>query len=95
MYRMRRNYQDGTWKKGMSLTTQSYTAGEAGFKVNSHLIIGEKSVILIDAQFTRSEARGLVKKIRGTGKELKAVFITHGHPDHYFGNSFLMISNPK
>lgn len=67
------------------LEVLTHTAGEAGFLVNSHLVLGQKEAVLVDAQFTRSEAQALVQKIRKSGRALKSIFITHGHPDHYFG----------
>jgi glyoxylase-like metal-dependent hydrolase (beta-lactamase superfamily II) len=67
------------------LRVQTYTASDPGFAVNSHLIMGEKDAILVDAQFTRSEARKVVEMVRTSGKSLKAIFITHSHPDHFLG----------
>jgi glyoxylase-like metal-dependent hydrolase (beta-lactamase superfamily II) len=53
--------------------------------VTSHIIEGKNDLIVIDAQFTKSDAQALKDRIRSTGKNLKTVFVTHGHPDHYFG----------
>jgi len=63
----------------------SHTAGLAGFMVNSHLIMGEKEALLVDAQFTRSEANQVIEMIKSSSKELKQIYITHAHPDHYLG----------
>lgn len=73
----------------------THTAGDAGFDVNSHLIVGSNESILVDAQFTRSEARKVVEMIQSTGTELKAIFVTHGHPDHYFGLEVLKKAFPN
>lgn len=73
----------------------SFTANEAGFSVNSHLIEGQKEAILVDAQFTRSQAKEVVKKVKATGKTLTTIFITHAHPDHYFGLEILKKEFPK
>src|SRR5262245_61341097 len=62
-----------------------YTASPEGFQVTSTLIYGDKDAILIDAQFTLSDARRLVDTIKQTGKNLTTVYVTHSHPDHYFG----------
>ncbi len=67
------------------LKVQSFTANEAGFLVASHLIVGKKDAILVDAQFTRSQAKALAEMIKKTGKNLSTVVITHAHPDHYLG----------
>lgn len=78
-----------------SIRIKTHTASDAGFAVNSHLILGEKEAILIDAQFTRSEAKKVAEMIRESGKNLKAIFITHGHPDHYLGLEVLKKEFPE
>lgn len=77
------------------LEVETHTAGEAGFLVNSHLILGEKEAILVDAQFTRSEAKRVVEFVRKSQKKLTTIFITHGHPDHYFGLEIVTAAFPK
>ena len=67
------------------LTIKTFAANAAGFHVTSNLIMGERNAVLVDAQFTRSEATKLADMIESTGRDLKLVYITHGHPDHYFG----------
>ncbi len=52
---------------------------------NCVLISGEHDAILIDVQFVLDEARELADRVRASGKNLKAAFITHAHPDHYGG----------
>jgi glyoxylase-like metal-dependent hydrolase (beta-lactamase superfamily II) len=68
-----------------NLRLQVITSSPAGFLVNSTLITGEKDAILIDAQFTLSDANNLVKIIQDSKKNLTTIYITHSHPDHYFG----------
>jgi glyoxylase-like metal-dependent hydrolase (beta-lactamase superfamily II) len=65
--------------------SQSYTASEAGFLVNSHLITSGNEALLVDAQFLRSDARKVIEMVKASGKQLKAIFITSPHPDHYLG----------
>ncbi|KAA2243865.1 MBL fold metallo-hydrolase [Chitinophaga agrisoli] len=67
------------------LQLQVITASPEGFQVNSTLITGEKDAVLIDAQFTISDADKLVKIIQDTKKNLTTIYITHSHADHYFG----------
>ena len=67
------------------LQTKVFTASQPGFCVNSTLVYGQKDAILIDAQFTLTDARHLVDTIRKTGRNLTTVYVTHFHPDHYFG----------
>jgi glyoxylase-like metal-dependent hydrolase (beta-lactamase superfamily II) len=77
------------------LKTQTFTSNEPGFLVNSHLITGEKEALLVDAQFTRSQAREVSKMVKASGKKLSTIFITHGHPDHYFGLEILSKDFPE
>lgn len=67
------------------LTVDTYVASEKGFLVTSNLILGSTEAVLIDGQFTRSDALQVVEMIKKSGRRLKTVFVTHGHPDHYFG----------
>ena len=41
--------------------------------------------MLPDALMTTGQARGLADWIAASGKNLKTVYITHGHGDHWFG----------
>jgi glyoxylase-like metal-dependent hydrolase (beta-lactamase superfamily II) len=51
----------------------------------STLIYGEREAILVDAQFIKNDIDELGDMIEDLGKTLTTIFITHGHPDHYFG----------
>lgn len=46
---------------------------------------GPKEAILFDAQFSTKDGEQLVQMIRASGKTLKAIVITSGDPDFYFG----------
>lgn len=83
-----------TYKPAKSLEIQTHTAKDSGFVVNSHLILGQKEAILIDSQFTREEAGKVVEMIKNSGRKLKEIYITHGHPDHYFGLEILSKNFP-
>ena len=67
------------------LTATVFTASPGGFLVDSTLIAGDKEAILIDAQFDLADAHRLVAMILESKKQLTTVYITHAHPDHYFG----------
>jgi glyoxylase-like metal-dependent hydrolase (beta-lactamase superfamily II) len=71
--------------RAAGLTVTTYTATDGGFAVNSHLIAGERDAILVDAQFLLGEAANAAEMVRESGKHLKTILITHGHPDHFFG----------
>lgn len=67
------------------LTAEVFTASPQGFLVTSTLIAGEKEAVLVDGQFTLSDAHRLVGLILDSKKTLTTVYVTHAHPDHYFG----------
>jgi len=69
----------------VTLQLKVVTASPEGFLVNSTIIMGNKDAILIDAQFTTSDAANLVKAIQDTKKNLTTIYITHSHADHFFG----------
>lgn len=76
------------------LKLEVYTSGAEGFSVNSTLVYGEKDAILIDPQFLLSEAHRVAAIILESGRELKAVYVTHPHPDHYFGIAVIQQAFP-
>ena len=67
------------------LSTKVFFSDENGFEVASVIVTGKTDAILIDAQWTLSNAHRVVAEILETGKILKEVYVTHAHPDHYFG----------
>lgn len=77
------------------LKVETFTSNEPGFLANSHLIEGERDAILVDAQFTRSQARLVSEMVKMSGKNLKTIFVTHAHPDHYLGLEILTKDFPK
>lgn len=54
------------------------------------LISGERDAILVDALTTIDEAESLADWIEATGKNLKMIYITHGHGDHLLGAPVLL-----
>jgi glyoxylase-like metal-dependent hydrolase (beta-lactamase superfamily II) len=76
------------------LSVKSFSADLSGFAVNSHLIMGKKDAILVDSQFTRSQAKKVVDMIKKSERNLKMVYITHGHPDHYLGLEVILTHFP-
>ncbi|MGA2879114.1 MAG: MBL fold metallo-hydrolase [Bryobacteraceae bacterium] len=69
--------------------------GVNGYDVNSTMISGEKDMILIDAQFTLSEAHRLAAEILESRKNLTTIYVTHPHPDHLFGLAVLKQAFPN
>jgi glyoxylase-like metal-dependent hydrolase (beta-lactamase superfamily II) len=73
-------------KHGLDLlATKVFFSDESGFEVASVIVTGKTDALLIDAQWTLSNAHRVVAEILETGKHLKTIYVTHAHPDHYFG----------
>src|ERR1041384_3038044 len=68
--------------------------GQIGDDVNSTMIIGERDIVLVDPQFSLSEAHKLAAEILETGKHLAVIYSTHPHPDHLFGLAVLKQTFP-
>ncbi len=68
-----------------SLSTKVFFSDEKGFEVASVIVMGKTNAVLIDAQWTLSNAHRLIAEIAETGKHLETIYVTHAHPDHYFG----------
>jgi glyoxylase-like metal-dependent hydrolase (beta-lactamase superfamily II) len=54
------------------------------------LICGERDAVLVDALPTVDQARDLADWIADHDKNLTAIYITHGHGDHWFGLSVIL-----
>jgi len=72
-----------------------FTSSPDGYSVNSTLVYGDKDAILIDSQFLLSEAHRLTAMILESKKNLTTVYITHPHPDHYFGLAVIKQAFPN
>ncbi len=77
------------------LQLKTITSSPEGFLVNSALVSGEKDAVLIDAQFTLSDAHRVAAAILESRKNLATIYITHWHPDHYFGLNVLKQAFPN
>jgi glyoxylase-like metal-dependent hydrolase (beta-lactamase superfamily II) len=77
------------------LTTTVFTGTPSGFLVDSTLIAGERDAVLVDAQFDLANAHRLVAMILESKKNLTTVYVTHFHPDHYFGLVAIKQAFPK
>lgn len=57
--------------------------------VASTLIYGERDAVLVDPPFTYEQVSRVGDWIEGHGKQLRAIYATHGHGDHWFGTDLL------
>ena len=63
--------------------------------VSATLISGERDAVLVDALLTVSQAHDLAEWVAAKGKNLTAVYITHGHGDHWFGLGTVLARFPN
>ncbi|WP_222105759.1 MBL fold metallo-hydrolase [Paraburkholderia sp. BCC1885] len=59
------------------------------------LIYGETDAVLVDTLLTVEQSQLLVDWVKASGKNLKAIYITHGHGDHFFGLAPLLERFPQ
>lgn len=59
------------------------------------LISGERDAVLVDALITTREAERLTAWIQETGRRVQAIFVTHGHADHFFGAGTVLDAFPE
>jgi glyoxylase-like metal-dependent hydrolase (beta-lactamase superfamily II) len=71
--------------------------GEAlGFDpMTSTLIFGEHDAVLVDALTTVAEAEALADWVALHHRNLRIIYITHGHADHFYGLSVLLARFPN
>jgi glyoxylase-like metal-dependent hydrolase (beta-lactamase superfamily II) len=77
----------------MSLSLQVFTSpthefgrrGQTFSPTTSTVVLGEREAVLVDAQYIRDDVAALGDLIEQTGRTLTAIYLTHGHADHYFG----------
>ena len=65
--------------------TEVFFSDESGFEVASVIVTGKTDAVLIDTQWSLSNGHRVVAEILEAGKHLKTIYISHAHPDHYFG----------
>src|ERR1700726_14775 len=63
--------------------------------ISSTLISGKHDAVLVDTAITVDQNQELVDWIVHSGKNLTAIYATHGHGDHFFGVNTIQKKFPK
>lgn len=71
------------------LSTKVFFSSESGFSVASVIVYGKEEAVLIDTQWTRANAYRVAAEICELGRKLTTIYVTHAHPDHYFGTAYI------
>ena len=62
---------------------------------SSTLIYGERDAVLVDTLLTIEQSHRLLDWVIASGKNLTAIYLTHGHGDHFFGVGSLLERFPN
>ncbi len=72
---------------GLRFDMFTFTGEEQFLAPNAVLVSGRHDAILVDTGFVAPDVARLLAVVRASGKRLRAILITHAHPDHYGGVS--------
>ena len=59
------------------------------------LIYGERDAVLVDTFLSVQHSKELVDWLMASGKNLKTIYITHAHGDHFLGLKILLDNFPN
>ncbi|BDD62980.1 hypothetical protein MPDQ_002382 [Monascus purpureus] len=80
----------------MPLQTYHHSSSAKGLSSITTLIVGATESILIDPPFLLPDAESVVTWVKSTTTNpLKAIFVTHHHPDHFFSANTILDAFPS
>lgn len=62
---------------------------------SSTLIYGKKDAVLVDVFLAIEHTKALADSVAATGKDLKYIYITHPHGDHFYGLQLILDRFPN
>src|SRR4029450_9058718 len=66
-------------------TVHRFPTRHEGAFVNAYAVETESGVVAVDGLLTISDSSEMREALERIGKPLRAVLVTHSHPDHYAG----------
>src|SRR6202163_3003820 len=78
-----------------SFSIRVFTSPDDQFWTNSVIVEGEREVMLVDAQLTKTNAERVLEEIQKTKKPLSIIYITHEHADHFLGLEVFKEAYPR
>lgn len=78
------------------LQTHVHSSSVKGLSSVTTLVVGTTSSLLFDPPFLIPDGKSVVEWIKKTtDKPLKAIFVTHHHPDHFFAANAVLEAWPS
>src|SRR6266567_7991421 len=80
------------------VVTNDFPPGARDMKwspISSTLISGKRDAVLVDTAITVDQNQKVADWIADSGKNLTAIYATHGHGDHFFGVNTIQKRFPK
>src|SRR5215469_2562540 len=77
----------GSWTitRNTRIPIHTFVAPEEGWLVTSHIIEFPSELFVVDAQYSLSLAREVVRYAASLKKPVTRLYVTHYHPDHLLG----------
>jgi glyoxylase-like metal-dependent hydrolase (beta-lactamase superfamily II) len=76
-------------------TVHRFPAKHEGAFVNAYLVETATGAVAVDALLTVSDSTAMRHALEEIGKPLRAVLLTHSHPDHYAGLAQLVADDEE